>query len=186
MFWVKSLQEPFLQSICLNLVFLLLCLGVGGIHFGSLDDYFMSTIITGAYGGEFDPHMLFVNGAFAYFLKPFYGLFPSAGWYYIFQLLSVFAAFTVFTYFILRQVGGRLGFALSVFVLASLASDLYMNVAFTQCAAAATAAAIILFYFGNNERRRLWLIAGGASLWGSCSARRASCSGCRSWWLSLR
>ncbi|MBQ3715752.1 MAG: hypothetical protein IJM92_00635 [Fibrobacter sp.] len=155
------LQKPFVAALCLNLLFLLLCLGIGGIHVGSLDDYFMSAIVTGAYGGEFDPHILFVNGAYAYFLKPFYMLFPSVGWYYIFQLVSVFAAFTVFTYFMLRQVSGRLGIALSVFVLACLASDLYMNVAFTQCAAAATAAAIVLFYFGNSERHRLWLVAGG-------------------------
>jgi hypothetical protein len=155
------LKQPFSKALCLNLLFLLLCLGIVGIHVGSLDDYFMSAIVTGAYGGEFDPHTLFVNGAYAYFLKPFYWLFPSVGWYYIFQLVSVFAAFTVFTYFMLRQIGGWLGMALSVFVLASLASDLYMNVAFTQCAAAVTAAAIILFYFGNSERRRLWLVAGG-------------------------
>ncbi len=155
-----ALQHPFCKALCLNLLFLLLCLGIGGIRVGSLDDYFMSAIITGAYGGEFDPHILFVNGAYAYFLKPFYWLFPNVGWYYIFQLISLFAAFTVFTYFMWRQIGGRLGFALSVFVLACLASDLYMNVAFTQCAAAATAAAIVLFYFGNTERRRLWLVAG--------------------------
>lgn len=157
----SALQQPFCRALCLNLVFLFLCLGNGGIHVGSLDDYFMSAMVSGAYGGEFDPHILFVNGAYAYFLKPFYWLFPSVGWYYIFQLISVFAAFTVFTYFMLRQVGGRLGAALSVFVLACLASDLYVNVAFTQCAAAATSAAIVLFYFGNGERRRWWLVAGG-------------------------
>ena len=157
----KSAGCPFLAPFCLNLLFLLLCLGIGGIHVGSLDDYFMSAIVTGAYGGEFDPHILFVNGAYAYFLRPFYWLLPRVGWYYIFQLISVFAAFTVFAYFMLRQVGGRLGIALSVFVLACLASDLYVNVAFTQCAAASTAAAIVLFYFGNSERRRLWLVAGG-------------------------
>lgn len=157
----SALQQPFCRALCLNLVFLFLCLGNGGIHVGSLDDYFMSAMVSGAYGGEFDPHILFVNGAYAYFLKPFYWLFPSVGWYYIFQLISVFAAFTVFTYFMLRQVGGRLGVALSVFVLACLASDLYVNVAFTQCAAAATSAAIVLFYFGNGERRRWWLVAGG-------------------------
>ena len=149
------------MAFYLNLLFLLLCLGISGIHAGSLDDYFMSAVITGAYGGKFDPHILFVNGAYAYFLRPFYWLFPNVGWYYIFQLLSVFTAFTVFTYFVLRQVGGRLGIALAVFVLACLASDLYVNVAFTQCAAAATATAIVLFYFGNSEGRRLWLVVGG-------------------------
>ena len=157
-----TLQQPFCKVLCLNFLFLLLCLGIGGIHVGSLDDYFMSAVITGGYGGEFDTHTLFVNGVYAYFLKPFYWLFPNVGWYYIFQLFFLYASFTVFTFFMLRQIGGRLGMALSVFVLASLASDLYLHVAFTQCAAATTAAAIVLIYFGNSENRRLWLIAGCA------------------------
>ena len=44
------LQYPFCKALCLNLFFLLLCLGIGGVHFGSMDDYFMSPIVTGAYG----------------------------------------------------------------------------------------------------------------------------------------
>ena len=82
---MKMLHKTLLQAICFNLAFLLVCLGIGGVHAGSLDDYFMSAIITGAYGGGFDSHILFVNGAYAYFLKSFYWLFPSVGWYYIFQ-----------------------------------------------------------------------------------------------------
>ena len=101
------LQRPFCLALCLNLAFLLFCLGIGGVHFGSMDDYFMSAIVTGAYGGGFDPHTLFVNGAYAYFLKPFYSVFPSVGWYFVFELFSVFASFTVLTYFMLRQVGGK-------------------------------------------------------------------------------
>jgi len=156
-----SLQSPFIAAFCLNLAFLLVCLAVCGFHRGSLDDYFMSAVITGAYGGEFDPHTLFVNGAYAYFLKPFYALFPEVGWYFIFELLGAFAAFTVFVYFMLRQVGGKLGVALSVFLLACLAPDFYLQAAFTQCAAASTAAAILLFYFGNGERRKAWIVLGG-------------------------
>ena len=154
-------MKPSVAALYLNLLFILLCLGIGGIHFGSLDDYFMSTIITGAYGGEFDPHTLFVNGAYAHFLKPFYTIFPKVGWYFIFELLSVFAAFTVFVYFVLRQVGGKLGVALATFLLACLAPDFYLQTAFTQCAAASAAAGVLLFYFGNSERRRLWVVLGG-------------------------
>lgn len=157
----ELLQASFVQALALNILFLLLCLGIGGIHVGSLDDYFMSAMITGAYGGEFDPHILFVNGAYAYFLHPFYLVFPTIGWYYIFQMLSVLMSFIVFTYFILRQIGGKLGLSISIFLLASLAPDSYLQIAFTQCAAAATAAAMVLFYFGNNENRRMWLITGG-------------------------
>lgn len=156
----KILRSPLTRALCLNLAFLVLCLGVGGVHFGSMDDYFMSAIVTGAYGGEFDVHTLFVNGAYAFFLKPFYALFPGVGWYFIFELLSVFASFTVFTYFMLRQVGGKLGVALSVFVLACLVPDYYLELAFTQCSAAATAAGILLLYFGNKERQwRFFVLA---------------------------
>lgn len=154
-------QLHFASALCLNLLFLLLCLGVGGIHFGSLDDFFMSAVVTGAYGGEFDSHTLFVNGAYAYFLKPFYALCSSLNWYFIFELLSAFASFTVFVFFMLRQVGGKLGLALSIFLLACLAPDFYLQTAFTQCAAASTAAAILLFNFGNGERRKAWIVLGG-------------------------
>ena len=82
---LKYIMAPYLKSslsvaFCLNLVFLLLCLGIGGVHFGSMDDYFMSAIVTGAYGGEFDVHTLFVNGAYAFFLKPFCWLCPAVSW----------------------------------------------------------------------------------------------------------
>lgn len=154
------LQRPIVRTLLLNLAFLLLCLGIGGIHFGSMDDYFMSSIVTGAYGGVFDAHTLFVNGAYAYFLKPFYTLFPNVGWYFIFELLFVFAAFNVFTYFMLKQVGGRLGVVIALFVLSCLTPDFYLQLAFTQCAAVSSAAGILLFYFGTAQKKRLWLLLG--------------------------
>ena len=174
---VKELKQiiarnVFCQALCLNLFFLFLCLGVGGFHAGSLDDYFMSAMVTGAYGGEFDSHILFVNGLYAYLLKPFYCLFPSVGWYYIVQAVSVFAAFTVFIYFILRRICGRLGVVLSLFLLACLGTDFYLNVAFTQCAAAVTAAAIVMFYFGCVERQKWWIIWGGVFLVAGMMFRR--------------
>ena len=160
---IRSLfaRSPLWVAICLNLVFLVVCFGIGGIHGGSLDDYFMSAIITGAYGGEFDSHTLFVNGAFAYLLKPFYAMFPKVGWYFIFELITVFLAFTVFVFFLLLQVGATLGWTLSIFLLACLVPDFYLQLEFTKCAAASTAAAILLFYFGNSERRKMWILYGG-------------------------
>lgn len=151
-------DRPFVVALCLNMAFLVVCLGVGGVHFGSMDDYFMSAIVTGAYAGEFDAHTLFVNGAYAYFLRPLYALFPDVGWYFIFELLSVFASFTVFIYFMLRQVRGELGVTLSVFLLACLVPDYYLELAFTQCAAAASAAGILLLYFGNRDRQWRFLV----------------------------
>lgn len=155
------LQNSFVMVFCLNILFLLFCWGVGGVHVGSLDDFFMAAIVTGAYGGNFDPHTLFVNGMYAFFLKPFYVCFPKVGWYFIFELLSSFLSFTVLSFFLLRQVGGKLGVALSIFLLACLVPDFYLQTAFTQCAAASMAAAILLFYFGNGEHCKAWVALGG-------------------------
>ena len=153
-------MKPFAASLCLNFFFLLLCLGVGGIHFGSLDDFFMSAVVTGAYGGGFDPHTLFVNGTYAFFLRPFYWLCPDVGWYFIFELFSVFTSLTVYTYFLLKRIPGRIGLVLACVLLACLAPDSYLRLAFTQCAAVTTAAGLLLFYFGNSERRwQLLLLA---------------------------
>lgn len=127
------------------------------MHTGSLDDFFMSSIVTGAYGGGFDPHILFVNGAFAFFLKPFYALFPGVGWYYLFELLAVFASFTAIEYFVLDRVNGKFGIAVAVLLLACLAPDYYMFPHFTKCAAIATAAGILFFYWGYRERKLHWL-----------------------------
>lgn len=88
-------KSPFVIAFCLNVLFFLLYLFLGQVKHGSLDDYFMSSVLTGAYGGEYDVHMYFVNAAYGYFLKPFYWLFPKVGWYFIFELIGTFAAFTL-------------------------------------------------------------------------------------------
>ena len=181
------LQSPLCLALCLNLAFLLVCLAVCGLHRGSLDDYFMSAMITGAYGGEFDPHTLFVNGAYAYFLKPFYAFFPKVGWYFIFELLSAFAAFTVFVYFMLRQVGGKLGIALSVFLLACLAPDFYLQAALPSVRPYRLLRRFFCSILATANGGSCGLSLAGCSLsWASFSARRVSSWGCRSWRLRLR
>lgn len=162
------LKKPLTLAFLLNFAFLILCFGIGGFHYGSLDDFFMSAIVTGAYGGEFDAHTLFVNGIYAYFLKPFYAVFPSVGWYSIFQFASVFASFSILAYYLLRQVGGKLGLALAAFALACLTPEFYLQIGFTQCAAALTSAGMLLLYFGNKDRNFssltlavFFLLAGG-------------------------
>lgn len=147
-------------SLLLNLLFAMLCLGIGGFHYGAIDDYFMASIVTGAYGGEFDAHTLFVNGVYACFLKPFYILLPSVGWYFIFELLAVFLSFCGVTYLLLRKVSGAMGLFLAVFILACTAPDFYTDVCFTQCAAVLTAAGALFLYFGYTEQKKNFLLVG--------------------------
>ena len=157
-------KSPFFIAFCLNVLFFLLYLFLGQVKHGSLDDYFMSSVLTGAYGGEYDVHMYFVNAAYGYFLKPFYWLFPKVGWYFIFELVGTFAAFTAYTYVLIKKMRARYGVPLSLLMLASLTPDFYFQLSFTQCATAYTAAGILLVSVGLSKENRWLLVLGGLGL----------------------
>lgn len=157
-------KSPIFLSSILNAFFLLLYLAFCQIRFGSLDDYFMSAVLTGAYGGNYDIHLYFVNAAYGYFLKPFYWLFPKVGWYFIFELAGTFAAFTSFSYFTIRKLGLTWGCVVSALFLATLTPVYYFTVGFTQCATIYTAAGILHFVYGTKERKNKFLVLGGIFL----------------------
>ncbi len=154
----QVLQKPFPLALCLNILFFIIYLLFGIVRYGSLDDYFMSAIVTGAYGSEFDPHLYFINAIFAYFLKPFYIIAPSIGWYFIFILLEVFVSLTIITFLFIRQSGNKWGLFLSILLLSCISPDFYQNVAFTQCATILTATGVLLLAFGDKERKNSFVI----------------------------
>ena len=156
----KKIDLPI--AIAINVLFFVLFAFLGVSRYGALDDYFMSTVLTGAYGSEFDPHLVFVNGALAYCLKPFYYLFPSVGWFYIFQMCSIFGAFTLFSYCLISQLGFRLGVPLAV-LLSSVAIEFYASVSFTICAPLLAASGAIVFVKGSIQRKA-WMLATGCIL----------------------
>lgn len=94
-------DHPFLCSMALNVMFFGLYFYLGEWKFGSLDDFFMSSVLVGAYGGQFNPHLYFINAIYAYFLKPLYMFFPNVGWYSIIEALEIFASFVAIVYGIL-------------------------------------------------------------------------------------
>ena len=157
-------KPPLFYAVCINILFLLLYFAFGQIRFESLDDYFMSSILTGAYGTEYDVHLYFVNSAYGYFLKPFYWLFPKVGWYFIFELLGTFAAFTSISYCLIRQIELKWGTVLSVLLLASLTPDFYFQLSFTQCSTLYTAAGLVTLTLGILEKGKRLLFIGGAFL----------------------
>lgn len=152
-----------LVALGISLVFFAVFAFLGVFRYGALDDYFMSTVLTGAYGSEFDPHLVFVNGALAYCLMPLYYLFPSVGWFYIFEMASIFGAFTLFSYCLIRQLGFRLGVPLAM-LLNAVAIEFYASVSFTICAPLLAASGAILFVKGSIHKKTLWFVAGGVLL----------------------
>lgn len=148
-------------SVTINVLFFLLYIFFGIVQHGSLDDYFMSGVLTGAYGSSYDVHTFFVNSAYGYFLRPFYWLFPQVGWYFIFELIGTFTAFISICFVLIKKMGTRWGVPLSLLILAALAPDFYFQISFTQCATLYTAAGMLLFVAGDSSKNKKLLIGGG-------------------------
>ena len=127
-------RRPTTYALGINGLTLILFILFGVVRYGSLDDYFMAATLTGAYGSGYEPHLVFVNVAIGYLLKPYYVIFPTVGWFYLFEMLSVFSAFSVFFFFLVRQLGWRWGISFALLV-SSSSIDFYANISFTQCAA---------------------------------------------------
>ena len=96
-------------SAVINLFFLILCLIFGDLKFGAIDDYFMAARLTGAFGTEYSPHLIFVNAVYGYALLPLYHLFPTIGWYYIGEMTAVFISFFTIGYVLLRKMRANWG-----------------------------------------------------------------------------
>ena len=133
---------------------------LGGWKYESLDDFFMHSVLTGAYGGEYDIHLYFVNAIYGVFLWPFYKILPHVGWYPLFEKGIVFLSFSAITYIILRKYGNKLGGAFAFLVLSCVSLEFYLHVEFTKCACAAAAAGILLFAIGNSEKKVSHLVWG--------------------------
>ena len=134
-------------SAVINLFFLALCLIFGDLKFGAIDDYFMAARLTGAFGTEYNPHLIFVNAIYGYALLPLYHLFPKIGWYYIGEMTAVFISFFTIGYVLLRKMGANWGTLLATLFTALFASDFYLVVQFTQCASILSAAGMLLFAY---------------------------------------
>ena len=134
-------------SAVINLFFLILCLIFGDLKFGAIDDYFMAARLTGAFGTEYNPHLIFVNAIYGYALLPLYHLFPKIGWYYIGEMTAVFISFFTIGYVLLRKMGANWGTLLATLFTALFASDFYLVVQFTQCASILSAAGMLLFAY---------------------------------------
>ena len=104
-------------AIGINIIFLSCVLLFCDIKYEVSDDFVMASIMSGAYGGEFNPQLIFVNTVVGYILLPLYHLFPQVSWYLVFQLLLCFFAFVLVTYMLLERNGKPVGVLLSIFLI---------------------------------------------------------------------
>ena len=157
-----SLQNsPFLIALLANLPTLFLGVVLTDWRYESLDDFFMHSVLTGAYGGEYDVHLYFINAIYGYFLWPFYKILPNVGWFSLFEKVAVFFSFVAISHIILRKYGNKLGGILTVLILSCVSLDFHLHTEFTKCAGIASSAGILFFAVGNSERKHVYLVWGG-------------------------
>lgn len=156
----KIFASSLFIAFCLNTVVFAVSLIIGDGTYFSRDDFFMSAVLTGAYGGEYDVHMYFINVVYGYFLRPFYTILPNVSWYSVFQTFTVFTSFTALCYVVIEKFAKRAGCVIAFLLLACVSPDFYLQVAFTQCAGIATAVGILIFAIGSAEKKRSFLIVG--------------------------
>jgi hypothetical protein len=108
----------------------------------------MSGILSGIYGDGYNVHMTFVNVLYGYCLLPLYHLFPKINWYYIGEMASIFVSLSVIDFVIIKKIGAKWGLVLASLFTALCASDYYLVLQFTQCAAMLSAAGMLAFVYG--------------------------------------
>ncbi|SHM55202.1 hypothetical protein SAMN05720472_1611 [Fibrobacter sp. UWR3] len=141
-----------LISFLINLYFLGLCIAFGDLRFDAIDDIFMSGILSGIYGEGYNVHLTFVNALYGYCLLPLYHLFPKINWYYIGEMASVFVSLTIVGYIVVNKVGEKWGAILTVVIVALCASDFYLAIQFTKCAAMLSATGMLAFIYGLEKK----------------------------------
>lgn len=173
----KKTTRRIVVACCINLFFLLTCFFLGKkFYLGISDDYFMARILEGVYGDSYNVRMTFVNVLYGYALLPLYYLFPKIGWYYIGEIIAVFASFTTISYVIIKKMGLQWGSIFSILLVACFARDFYLTVQFTQCAAALGAAGMLLWICSLENgfsQKSVFLWAFFLMIWGYCMRRDA-------------
>ena len=142
-------------QVVLLLCILLFC----SIKYEVSDDFIMEMVVSGAYTGHPDAHMMFSNIFIGWLLVPLYSLFPAISWYFWLQMLLCFLSFLALTYVLVQKL--RLGTAILtvVWITAFAARDLYILPQFTKTAIVASMCGCLLFVWALFAQRgwRCWL-----------------------------
>lgn len=144
-------------SISVNAIFFACILFLCDIKYEVSDDFVMASIISGAYGNGYNPHLIFINVIWGYLLLPFYYLFPGVSWYLIAQLMLCLFSFTLISYMFFERLSRCMGGVLVVLLLVFLGDDVYILVQFTKTASLAVMGGGIVFLWALWENKSLKL-----------------------------
>lgn len=139
--------KPECMAILINLFFLLAIILFGDMKYEVSDDFVMDTILSGAYGSQYDAHLLFSNMILGYGLKLLYMLIPTVSWYFVMHITLCFLALTCISFIILNERTDVVGVTLTILFVSFFSDDLYLLVQFTKTAAVSLMAGGCLFLY---------------------------------------
>ena len=154
--WIKNsriLHSNIFLSIFINTLFLVCILIFCDIKYEVSDDFVMASIISGAYGNGYNPHLIFINILWGYMLLPFYYFFQGVSWYLIAQLFLCLISFILISYMFLAKLSKSEALMLTILLLTFFGDDVYILVQFTKTAALAVMGGGIVFLWCLFENR---------------------------------
>lgn len=170
-------KRPLCLAFLINAIFLLAVIFFGDMKYEVSDDFVMDTILSGAYGTQYDAHLLFSNMILGYGLKLLYMLIPKVSWYFIMHITLCFLALTCISFIILSERTDVVGVALTILFVSFFSDDLYLLVQFTKTAAVSLMAGGCLFLYAfwkfTGKRRIFYGIFGAVMCCMGGMVRRA-------------
>ncbi|MEG2522319.1 MAG: hypothetical protein RSA90_00105 [Lachnospiraceae bacterium] len=149
----NSVLSDFVIALMLNLFFFLLVLFFCDIKYEVSDDFVIETILSGAYGGEINPRMLFVNVILGHLLGAIYHVIPGISWYFVFQIFLGFISFTSVTYFLMKKLPRLSAIIISTLFILFFSDDIYILIQFTKTSVLAVMSGSLLFLWGVFAER---------------------------------
>lgn len=160
----RLMKSNLAVAIILNTFFLLLALIFCDFKYEVSDDFIMASIMSGAYGDEPNPHLIFVNVILGYFLLPFYKMIPQVSWYFVLQILTIFISSISVSCLLFKRVNRWLATLLSIMLILFFANDALILVQFTKTAAFSVMSGSVVFLDALFEYKKKINIVWGAIL----------------------
>lgn len=158
--------------IALQAAVLVLLLTFCDVKYEVSDDFVMELIASGAFQGTPDEHLMFCSVLWGKLLNLLYGISSGISWYFWAQIGVSFLCFCGISFYLANTMPLGAGIAISGFLDAFFAGDLYLLPQFTKTAAAAIAVGGCLFIWGLfREKGRLCVLMGGTLVVLGCLIR---------------
>lgn len=121
-------------AIGINLLFMVFAIGFCGSKYEVSDDFVMDSILSGAYSGQYNEHILFINAILGWILKIWYMILPKVSWYFVGGIMLCYVSFVGITYLLLDKLGKRWGIIISIILISFFSDDVYILPQFTKTA----------------------------------------------------